>query len=1087
MKLTAVFLLMASLQLSARGYSQTITLKEKKAGLQEVFKAIERQTGYTFLFEKALLAKSGKVDIDVAGASLESVLDICFKDQPLTYRIFDKTIVVRQKEAAPAPGPAAAETVDLTGLITDANGKPLEGATVRLVGTNIIVTTDAKGEFILRGINGNGLLEISFVGYRTQRIHIDNRTAVTIGLATSDSKLDEVVVMAYGTTTQRYNTGSISKVTADQIEKQPVGNILLALEGLVPGLDVQPSNGYGSGNVAVTIRGLKDLLYRNQYSPSPSVPLYVIDGVPLATSNGDPNNAGLSQNGFLGTNNGQSPLYSINPADVESVEVLKDADATAIYGSRGANGVILITTKKGKAGKSVLQLTAYDGVTKMPQHLNLLNTPQYLKMRREAFANDGITPAVYNAPDLLTWDTTRYTDWQKELATAGKVYDAQLSYSGGNEFTNFRLSGGYHNQAPPIPDGFPNHFHDYRVTALATLSHTSADRKFTFSLTVNDAITNNTLAGGNFYQYDLPPDAPSILDSTGKLNWNGWGTAMPYNFEALFQPYKSNTNDLLSNLTLSYHFWKGFAFTTSMGYTTTHMNQVQAVPASTQGPDPSQYQGYAGFGTNDFNSWIVEPRATYDIKLGGGSLEAMAGGTLQQDITSGSNITAYGFSNDALLGNLASASSLYAQSNYALYRFQGYYTRVNYNWKGKYILNLSGRVDGSSRFKSGYQMGDFGSAGAAWIFSEESFVKRALPFLSFGKLRASYGSTGSAVASDYQYLSLWQSGSSYGGTSTLNLINPYNPNFQWQVNKKAEAALELGFLRDRILLTAAGYRERMDNELVNYPLPAFTGFSSVVNNLPAIVQNSGFEFTLNTTNIKSRDFSWTTIFTISRNKNLLVSFPGLANSSYAEDYIVGKPTTIQLLYHYQGINPQTGQYQFEHVDKDSVIDQGDLIGKYDLAPKFFGGFQNTVTWKNWELSCLFQFKDQTGPYTVSTGVPGTMRNQPVAVLGRWQKPGDVTNIGPFSTESSTGYYNYTLSDANWENASYVRLQNLSISYHLNGNWMKRAKLSNCRIYLQGQNLFTITSYKGNDPANPSLTVYTLPVQKFYTGGIQFTF
>ena len=296
---------------------------------------------------------------------------------------------------------------------------------------------------------------------------------------------------------------------------------------------------------------------------------------------------------------------------------------------------------------------------------------------------------------------------------------------------------------------------------------------------------------GSFYRYDLPPNAPTILDSTGHLNWAQWGNNMPYEITSLFQPYKAYTTNLNGNITLSYNFFKGFNASVSVGYTNTNMDQLAKYPASSQTQNPQFGYSQAQYGINNVRSWIVEPHATYTIRFGKGTLQTIAGSTLTESITKGENITGGGYVNESLIGNMGSAATITAVNNYSQYRFQGYFARVNYKWNQKYIVNLAGRIDGSSRFKPGDQFGTFGSAGAAWLFSEEKFIKDHLHFLIFGKLRGSYGTTGSPAANDYQYLELWRSAGAYAGNTALILTQPYNPGFQWQVNKKLQIRLIL--------------------------------------------------------------------------------------------------------------------------------------------------------------------------------------------------------------------------------------------------------------------------------------------------------
>ncbi len=973
--------------------------------------------------------------------------------------------------------------ITVTGKVTDTRGVPMPGVTIFVKGTKQATVTDSNGAYqIVTELTNT--LTYYFIGYKRKEVPINGQTVINVKLEDDLGHLDEVLIVGYGTTTKRYNTGSISTVTAEEISKQPVADILQALQGLAPGLDIQQTTGYATGQFNIAIRGRKDIFN------SVNTPLIILDGVPLPTSTGDLDNTGINQNAFPGNNGGQNAFYGINPADIESIEVLKDADATAVYGSRGANGVILITSKKGKGGKATFDVNYYTGITAPPEKIKLLNTQQYLEMRTEAFKNDGITPDQNNAPDLTLYSQTKYTDWQKVLASTAITNDAELAYSGGRDNTTFRLSGGYHRDGTPIPDEFKNNnFSDQRLSTQVVVTHNSNDKKFTVSMleSFSSSFTDNPSV--DYYDYSLPPNAPSILDANGKLNYSQWGNfGLPYQFQSFFEKYKTTTNNLLGNLNLNYQVVKGLDLSASMGYTNTQMTQLAMYPASVYA-QPEYNTSQAEYGTNNIHSWIIEPKTTYNLSFGGGDLQATAGGTLTESITTGTNITGSGYANDNLLEDLGSAESTYSTSNYAQYRFLGYFARLNYIWKSKYILNVTGRRDGSSRFKSGEQMGDFGSAGAAWIFSEEKFVKDNLPFLSFAKLRGSYGTTGSASIGDYKYLELYEASSStaggYDGSGTLGLVQPYNPGFTWQVNKKLESGLEIGILKDRISLTAVFYRERSGNQLVYYSYPSYIGLFPIVANIPATVQNQGWEFTLNTLNIKSDNVSWTTAFNVSFNRNKLLSYPGLAQSSYADQYVVGQPLSIQKLYHFTGVDPQTGLYTFEDFNHDGLYNASDQIN-VNLDAKYQGGIINSVQFKGWQLSFLFDFKDQKGAYAVSNGQPGGMINQPLAVLGRWQKPGDITSQHKFTTFSSSDMDYYEFSDAQIVNASYLRLQNLSLSYSLKEKWLKTAKINSLRIFAQGQNLLIITPYKGINPITPSLTSYDFPPQRILTGGIDMS-
>src|SRR5690606_30020964 len=388
------------------------------------------------------------------------------------------------------------------------------------------------------------------------------------------------------------------------------------------------------------------------------------------------------------------------------------------------------------------------------------------------------------------------------------------------------------------------------------------------------------------------------------------------------------------------------------------------------------------------------------------------------------------------------------------------------------------------RFGPRNQYANFGAIGTAWIFSEEPIINK-LSFLSFGKIRGSYGVTGNDNIGDYQYLDIYgETYDPYQGIAGLIPLRLFNPTYGWETNRKLEGGLELGFLSDRIFLSASWFRNRSGNQLLNYNLPVQTGFPGITRNLPALVQNSGWEFELNTINVQTSMLQWKSSLNVTIARNKLLEFPDLEKSSYATTYVLGKPLDIEKLYHYEGVDPETGVYQFD-------IDAGRTVVK-DLTPVFYGGFNNVLQLKNLQVEVFFQFSKKDAPsylYTLAA-VPGVRGyNQPLALLERWTKAGDVTNVQQFTTGSSdasrafSSYYRF--SEGVYTDASYIRLKNVSVSYKLPSSWLHRISLYNCRIYLQGRNLLTLTNYEGNDPEVPNLR--RLPPLRMITAGLQFTF
>ncbi|MDB5157431.1 MAG: SusC/RagA family TonB-linked outer membrane protein, partial [Mucilaginibacter sp.] len=423
--------------------------------------------------------------------------------------------------------------------------------------------------------------------------------------------------------------------------------------------------------------------------------------------------------------------------------------------------------------------------------------------------------------------------------------------------------------------------------------------------------------------------------------------------------------------------------------------------------------------------------------------------------------------------------------------------RLNYNFDNKYIVNLTATRDGSSRFGPGKQFGNFASVGAAWIFSEENWVKNHLDFLSFGKLRGSYGLTGSDQISDYQYLTRitsngtipYQSGPSYVPTQLAN------PDLHWQTNKKLEAAIDLGFLKDRLTINISVYKNRISDQLVGANLSTITGFSSVTENFPATVQNSGIEGTLNFKVIDRKDFDWTINFDVGRGWNKLVAFPNLKQSPYGSFLTIGQSLTTSYLLHYTGINPQTGLYTFQDKNKDgqlvSVLDVNRTLSDLypvDLSQKLAGGFSSDFIYKGWELDLYFNFKTQTLPGSLANTYAGEVNtNQSTQVLNRWQYPGDITQYPKFTTTGSDrSYQNFRQSDGAFSDGSYIKLRNAVLSYDLPAKWVKKIGMQRCKINITAQNFLTFTKYNGVDPDVAGFGT-TLPPAKIITGGIQFTY
>ncbi|WP_417873617.1 SusC/RagA family TonB-linked outer membrane protein [Xanthomarina gelatinilytica] len=964
----------------------------------------------------------------------------------------------------------------VTGQVSDANG-PLAGANVLIKGTAQGTTANLEGKYSIRA-NANDTLIFTYLGYVPKTEAINNRRIINVVLQEDAQALDAVVINAgYYKVSDREKTGSIARVTAKEIENQPVSNPLAAMQGRMPGVSIVQNTGVPGGGFSVRIRG------RNSIRADGSEPLYIVDGVPYPSQS----LGNFEVSTVLG--DAQSPLNGINPNDIESIEVLKDADATAIYGSRGANGVVLITTKKGKEGKTRFNVSSTTGVGVISRRMDLLNTEQYLSMRREAFANDGITEYPAYAYDINgVWDQQRYTDWQQVLLGGTANYSTvNASVQGGDAYNSFLISGNHRKETTV----FPGDFKYNKSSVLANINHTSKDDRVAVRFAANYVVDDNNMSTTSmvYAALSLPPNAPALYDETGALNWENSTFQNP--LAALEGKYHSQTNTLLGSGSISYKLIKNLTLKSNLGYSNIALEENSTSPNTIYDPAYGLDSSFSSISVNNSErkSWIVEPQLEFKRDIGKAGISTLIGTTFQSETIKTLYQYAYDFTSNNLIYDIGSAAYVdILASSKEEYRYNAVYGRVNLNWDKKYLLNLTGRRDGSSRFGPGKRFANFGALGVAWIFSEEKGIAKALPFLSFGKLRGSYGSSGNDQIGNYGYLDTYQgNGLSYQGIPTLQPTRLFNPSYGWETNRKLEAALELGFLENRLLINAAYYRNRSSNQLVGIPLPATTGFPTLQGNLDATVQNTGLELELNTINIKNDNIHWNTTLNFSRPRNELISFPNLEGSTYANQFVVGEPLDIVLQYNYLGVDPQTGLYTFQDYNNNGEISSPDDKKKVTrLGVDYFGGLGNSLRYKNFTVDVLFQFVKQTGyNYLYTSALAGDMVNQPIEVLDHWQGPGNTPNTqqysAGFNSEAYRAYGRLLGSNATVSDASYVRLKNIALSFKLP---LKSELGLACRVFAQGQNLLTITDFEGMDPET---SAQQLPSLRQISAGVEIQF
>jgi TonB-linked SusC/RagA family outer membrane protein len=1093
MRMTVLLLMTVLMHAHASGVAQNVTLSGKELSLKQVFAELKRQTGYVFFNKKGTMTDTRPVSLKVDDMPLPQVLDLVLKNQPVTYLIQGKTVLVYRKDDPIQQTSsysqlllnAAPPAEEVKGYVKDSTGMGLLGATVKLKGSGKRVVTDASGKFSIQAKQGD-ILVVSYTGFNEKEVSIGTQPIVYVIMQQNPSVLDEVMIIAYGTTSKRLTTSSTSTVKAEDIEKQPVTNALLALQGRMPGVIATQSNGVAGSKVTIQVRGQNFLgADRNQ-------PLYVIDGVPFPSISANravpnPSSAVVAMDGAYVES---SPMNAVSPNDIESIDVLKDADATAIYGSRGANGVILITTKKGRKGKAAFGVNVKTGYSKVGHMMDLLSAGEFLKLRKIAYANAGTTPDASTGFDLVNWSQTDNFNFPKMLiGNTAKSTDANVSLSGGDAKNKYLISGTYHKETTVFPgdNGYK------RVSVLLNNDHTSLDNRLSVNTSVQYSTDKNNVPYADLTSaaYNLPPNFP-IYNADGSYNW----TLGINPFADKLRSFDNKTTNLVGHMQLRYTIIPGLDAKVSAGYNRINTDQVVLLPAGAYNPSNGT-KSTSRFTSSYIESFIVEPQLSYSKAIGKGKLNVLAGGSWQSTANRMPYyLFASGYTSDELITDPAAAATRSVYTSSSQYKYVSAFSRVTYNWRDKYVMNATFRRDGSSRFGPDSRFGNFGSLGAAWIFSEEKFA-RQYPWLSFGKLRTSYGLAGSDQIKDFAYLSLYTASTAYGAASTLipNLASGIpNKDFHWEQTKKLEAAMDLGFFKDKIMLNVAWFRNRSNNQLVSFPLSPQTGTTSYQANMPALVQNTGWEFSINTVNLTTKSLKFTSALNLTIPRNKLISYPGLTSSAYANSYVEGYSLNSIFLYQSIGVNKTTGLQEILDADGSGKFEAGiNANGKGDYMyagtsyAKYYGGLNNSLSYKGIQLDVFIQFTKQLGRMVGANYPPGLYYNMSKELANKYLGTQENWANNPGITNQFTGAYTaynlWSASDATVTDASFIRLKNVSLSYSLPDALMKKWHMQTIRFYLQGQNLVTITGYKGYDPETQGTV---LPPLRTLTAGLQIT-
>lgn len=1051
--------------------AQRLTLRGNGLAIADVLCEIRRQTGYAVIFSPSILSDAPPVDLNCRDADVRQVLQSCFAGLQLGYTIIDRSIVLSRKV-----GLEDCLYLPLRGRVQGPGGEPLAGASVIAYdglrdGDAIRLYTGADGCFRIPVRRLRAMVTICCTGYAPRTLCLSNTEVQTVSMTPAAVTLDNVIVQAYGKTTFRLSTGTISQVSAAELGSTAGGNVLETLEGRLPGMTIRQYNGVPGSAYGVLVRG------RHSISQGTD-PLIVVDGVPLPDNNDLLSTIGSgSAQGPLGA----SVLNGIPMSAIASVEVLKDAAATAIYGSRGANGVVLLTLKTGSAGRLKWDAEVSSGVDAAVKTSPLLNTSQYLALRKEAVMNDGLPVDSATVPEAFAWDSNRYTNFKKEVSgnTGFRRY-ARIDVMGGDTNTVFLLSGSDRHETAV----FPGATGDDRISLYGHLAHTSANRRLRLELSALFNWEGNRLPVQDYTPFEwLAPNAPAFTNASGQPAWNSNGLSflnIPAQEHNVYQASGGNT---LGHLQLGYRLLPGLSISGSLGFS--YVGADERSEWSVEGQDPATHPGSVSYHTvNSGVSELIEGMADYSRIRGRNRLEALFGGTWQQQAGEYSQ----------------AATGAPDYSNRVVYRYEAAFGRVVYTWKDRLIASVSGRRDGSSRFGPGNQFGNFGAIGAAWIFSEEKAFKK-WPWLSFGKLRGSLGTTGNDPIDANSYVQTWLGtgpARGYQGTQGVYPASFASPGLRWEVNYNSELAADLGFLNNRIMLSVAAFHDWTGNQLLYDLLPAQAGEPGVLLNMPVTVVNEGLEFSLQTYNISTPNFRWSSLLTLTAPVNWLARFPNLSGSLYASTLVPGRSLSVVKGYRYEGVDPRSGLFQFRDVNHDGILDYGDLQAGGNLDPRYYGGCNQSIRYKRWQLDLFFEFRVQNGynPFVVlyENHPPGSpafesLGNGPAGWLDHWRQPGDRARLqrltaSPVSA-AAAAIQNYIHSSAQVTGASYIRWKSLSLSWRLPASLLSGLRLREGQVWLRGQNLLTYTHFPVTDPETQDPGVLP-PVRSLGAGvGLKF--
>ena len=990
----------------------------------------------------------------------------------------------------------------VTGTVTSLeDGMGVPGATVLVKGTTIGTATDIDGKYSINIPTGSNVLVFTFVGLTSQEVNIGNRSTINVALESDVTALSEVIVTGYGTQPKREVTGAVSSVKGDAIQNLPLQSFDRALQGRASGVQVRSSNGLPGGAVNIRIRGVGSVNAGNE-------PLFIVDGVQLNNQS----NASFTQS---------NPLAFLNPNDIESMEILKDAASAAIYGSQAANGVVIITTKKGKQGKAKFEFNAFSGETQPMKFLDVLSGPEWYGMRRDALINTANTAPEANALNAMGRLPANYLsltrpaldaiglalptyDWQREVMGAGRLQNYEMSVSGGDDKTTFFLSGSYNYQEASFrPVDFK------RGTVRLALTHQATKRLSietninlsTFQQNVPFAVEGSFLGNPAFSASAVLPHN-AIYNEDGTFNTAIAGV-LGQNV-VLVNSYNSGlqrTNTVVGNLITNYKIAKNLTFRSLFGLDYRLLQGDNYRDPRT--PDGAGVIGRSSVQSDWRTRFITTQTLNWNKTFNGiHNMSAIAGVEYLSETREGISGAGIGFPTFQFRTIQSAATPESVSGFWTGYRRASVFSSVNYDFKKKYLLTLTARYDGSSRFGTNNQYGLFPSVRVGWSLVEEEFLKNSSS-VSEMKLRASYGLTGNDQIGNFDARGLYGGGGNYSGSAGILPSSLANLGLGWETNNTLNLGFDFGFFENRVTGSIDAFDRRTKDLLLSQPILWTNGFSGISNNVGEL-QNRGLEFELSTVNIDKGGFRWNTSFNITKIDNQILSlYSGLkflpANPGIAVGQPVGRSGEGAIFSaEYAGVNPATGRPMWYDINRNITYLPlaADRVYYGSSLGTVFGGLNNNFSYKGFEFTTFFTYEyggigsDGQYGFLRENGTRLALNALQDVVDRTWKTPGQITDIPRDVTTNGANEIRGTSRNSGTAallKYDFIRLSQLTLAYSFKPSLVSRIGLSRARIYMQGVNLWTYTDYPGYDPEFTGAGTGQIPLTKSYTLGVQIGF